>query len=370
MDQLLPATVTTRLDPERRWRTLSTALDVSRTQPYAPCQERRFADVRLRSAWVRSFAASGPERERLVQAVEVSRSSSRAAAGMRRMLQWYAGCEQARMQLLDAYAIRRDGPDDVVLVLRRWSRPVRTVTVGLSRSGVVTTAVVHTVDRPRGPGLARFGDLMNEVVSRVCTTSGGRCDTRGDVRPSTLPRTGEGAGFLGVVDLPPVARLTTTWAGTEPVRAAPNPTATLCDEADFVGAGATPARSRVYVMPEAKALPKEFGISETVGRFAKPSEAAGFLHRVAARIEGCPDRNVTADVAKVVQTRHGARTSVAWRISYEVSDTRSLHYWLAFVRDGNRLAQIAFSTARGFDISPSQLHALMERAGQRLREIG
>lgn len=369
-DLLLPATETTRLDPGRRWRALSTASDVSRTQAYAPCQARRFADRRLRAAWVRTFVASGPGRQRLVQAVEVSRTPSHAVAGMRRMVQWYAGCEEPRTQLLGAYAIHRDGPDDVVLTLRRWSQPVSTVTVGLSRSGVVTTALVHSVDQPHGPRPARFGDLMNESASMVCASSSGRCDILGEVRPRELPRTGEGAGFLGVVDLPPVARLATTWAGTEPVRANPNPSATLCDDADFTGGGVSRARSRVYVMPEARALPEEFGISETVGQFRSRAQAAAFMRQVAAQVRACPDRNVTADVGKAAQLRTGPLTATAWRISYEISSKRSLDYWLGFVRDGDRVAQIAFSSVGGFDISAVQFRALIDRAGQRLRELG
>jgi len=367
--QLLGTDAPALLDSTRPWRLRSTAHDLTRTQPYAPCQERRFANTRVRDAWVRTFALPGPGDQQLVQAVEVSPSETRAATAARRMLQWYAGCDEPRTRLEAAHSIRRDGPDDVIVTLRQFSRPVRTFTVGVSRSGVVTTALVHSVDGVRGARPQAFGDLMDEAQSLVCSSSGGPCDPVAKVRPAPLPRTGEGPGFLGVVDLPPVARLTSAWVGTRPARADPNPSATLCGDADFDGPGVNSARSRVYVMPRAKFLPEEFGLSETVVRFDNAGLAAASVRRFAATVRACPDRNLTAAVETPELLHAGRVVARTWRISYEIDDNRTIEYWLGFVRRGEHLAQLAFSAVPGGDLEAEQFRELALRAGERLREL-
>ena len=364
--QLLPADAVSGLEPSRRWRVVSTASDITRTTPYAPCQDRRFADPRVRDAWVRRFAAPGPGDERLVQAVEVSRTPERAAAAAERMLRWYAGCDEPRTQLVTAHRVVRNGPDDVIVTLRRFSTPVRTLTVALSRSGVVTTALVHTTDGSRGARLGAMGEVMDEARWSVCETSGGTCDASADIRPASLPPSGEAAGFLGVVDLPPVGRLATSWVGTRPRPADPNPSATLCDNSDFAEAGAAGSRSRVYVMPDAERLPEEFGISETVARFGSPARAASSLRDAADKVRGCPDRNLAAEVSGAERLRADGVVAMTWRIAYQINDTRSIDYWLGFARSGADVAQVAFA---GADLSAPRFRGLVLRAGQRLAEL-
>ena len=99
------------------------------------CQDTRFADPRGRDTFVRKFAAPGKTRRRYLETVEVSRNPRAAAAAYRTTLGWFAGCSEARLQLLNAYRVRGLGETAQLLKLRIPNDVGRTYVVGIARTG-------------------------------------------------------------------------------------------------------------------------------------------------------------------------------------------------------------------------------------------
>ena len=89
--------------------------------------------------------------QQLVQTVEVSRNKEAATRAYEQMIDWYASCQEPRMQLVDAYRVPVPGTDVQILSMRAWDDPTRSITVSIAQSGIVTTRLVHQVGLPDGP---------------------------------------------------------------------------------------------------------------------------------------------------------------------------------------------------------------------------
>src|SRR3954451_11269508 len=107
------------LAPEDPWRVVGTSDNTTGTGINSVCQTTRFADPRGRGTMVRTFAADGPggDRRRFVQTVEISRSPTASTSAYRTTLGWFAGCTQARVQLLNAYRVTGLGDEAQMLKL-------------------------------------------------------------------------------------------------------------------------------------------------------------------------------------------------------------------------------------------------------------
>ena len=368
--QLLGTPQLAALDPRGRhpWRAARL-----RGELYSVCQQRRTADPRAREVIVRASRAVRGPRQHAVQAVEVSRTPAAAVGGYQAVVGWYAGCQAARVQLVSRHVVSRPGGAVQILSLREWQDPVRTLTVAVARTGVVVTTLVHEVDRASGPVPRAMARSTAAALDLLCPTSDGACGTAGRPEAAPLPPTGEGPGFLGAVDLPPVADLDTVWAGTEPTRTpAVNPAATICDQADFTEPGFVSARSRVFVMPEAN-LPQRFGLSQTVGLTSGRRQAERFVADAVARVSTCADRELSAQVDShdLVRARSASGDVVGhvWRLTFEVAEDTDVSYWLGLVRVAGRVAELSFSGTPEADLGERQFGDLVLRAGERLREL-
>ncbi len=236
------------------------------------------------------------------------------------MIRTFADCEHPRVQLVSTHTVERPFGNFTILRLASHRSPRRTLTVGFSQSGSATSTVVHEVDGKVGPDLDDFARTLNDSVSKVCKDSGGKCTDDVTLTRSEPPRTTDAPAFLGVVDLPPIADVDRVWAAA-PADPDPNPAATTCDRADFGGKKIDSAHSRVFVLYQASELPKEFGLTETVGRFEDAAAAKKFVAKVKQRIESCPADNLAAKIdqtAKIKDKGNGA-TGYVWRVGLEVS---------------------------------------------------
>lgn len=366
-DQLLDADQISRLDPDVGWRVVSTTTEPPRTGvAYTACRDQAAADLDSTAAHVRTFAARDG-RQWAVEEIEVSASLAAAADAHRRAVQWYAGCQAPRMQLVDSLALRAQGTTVTALELRRWSDPARTVTVAVARSGLVTLTLVHETDAASGPSREGLGQSTLDALAMLCTTSGGPCGLTGRLRPAPLPPTGEPTGFVGVVDLPPVPGVDTPWVGTSADPASVNPAATLCDQTSFDGEGVRGGRSRTLVLPREN-LPVQFGISQSVGSVATAAAADRFIDEVAARMASCPDRELGVDVEAVAGLKAGDVSGRIWLVSYELP-SGAVDYRVAVVRNGSALTQLTLSPTDTHDVGAAAFERLAVRAGVRLAEL-
>jgi DNA-directed RNA polymerase specialized sigma24 family protein len=333
------------------------------------CQKARFADPDGISAAVREFEAAGKPSRSAVQTVEVSKSADQAEKAFSTTVGWYAGCHVARLQLLRAYQVDGIGDQAHVLLVRVWEKPVTTYSVAVARIGsVVTSTVGETVgDAPPPP--REVAQSLADAVAMLCATSGAEdCSSRPTTSVVPPPPSGEEPGILAVADLPPVGRVDEPWVGTDARPARVNPSATTCDRADFDSAGAVRTRSRTFLIPGAD-LPDRFGLSETYGVFDSPRAAARFLDTLRKRLSACEDRDLATTVMNGRSDRVADMELSTWDLETEISDNESVLFRLGLVRVGRKVAQVNFSPSPREDMTGSGFHELVERAGDRLREL-
>jgi DNA-directed RNA polymerase specialized sigma24 family protein len=361
-----------RLGLNQEWQVLRTHNNTSGDGINSVCQQQRFADPDGLSALVRTFRAGGKPRRSAVQTVEISRTQAKAEAGYHTTVDWFAGCQVSRLQLLNAYQVDDIGDEASVLMIRVWDRPVTTYSVAVARVGTVTTSTVaRTVGgRPAPP--EQIAQSLADAVAMLCSRSGADdCAKRPSYREVPPPPSGRRRGILAVADLPPVGRINRPWAATDPVAVRRNPSATTCDRADFAKGGATRSVARTYLIPQAK-LPARFGLSETYAVFGSPGQAARFLTRVRSSVARCEDRDLATKVtaAHRERDRHRDTDLSTWSLETEVSTHEKVRFRVGFVRVGNRVAQLTFAPAPRDDMSSTHFHDLVVRAGDRLRELG
>ena len=341
-----------------------------------PCQQARYADPRLVDALVREIRTPrGAEpRRSVVTTTEVSRSESAARRAMDRLGGWFARCDDGgRTQLLGTSTV--EGVDEAVqVVLRDWDDPVTTTVVGLARSGryVVTTA--SSVRRASVEVPRLQAQLLASAVAGVCDLEGGgRCpdeDRAPDLRPRDPLPAGDPATMLVETDLPPVSRVDLPWVGTQPGRLrGDNAAATRCDRTSFAGqVDGKPFRdvsTRTFLIPEAE-LPVEFGLTETIGRLPSP-QARTFVSDIRRRMSTCTDRDLGTEVFTASSRASAAEELAVWHVTVEVSETRSVKYYMAVARSGGRVLQLGFIPAPGVEMDRGAFLALAERGLERLR---
>ncbi len=360
-DDLLRSSQVGRLNNDARWRVLGTNDDLGEKTPYASCPPRRFADPDAVRALVRTFQA-GKSEERVAQAVEVSRNSKDAMASFLRQEQWYADCRLPGVQLISAWSVRRADPDFRVLQLASHQKPEQTVTVGLGVTGNVVTTLVHRSEGDDAPDPWAFASVLNDAVGKVCQFGGRRCEAGLTLRRTSPPATLRSPEFLAIADLPPVADATGVWTGvaTDPKS---HRDAAVCDNADFSGSRPT---SRAYVQAEIADIPKEFGVTETVGRFKTEDAADEFIDNVEANLFDCPDENLAAQVDQAYAINEGPLDGTSWRVRLDLPDGGEAQYRTAAVRNGLTVAQVTATPAGKYEISRKDFQRLVERAGERL----
>jgi len=350
---------------------LSTSDNTSGRGINTVCQDTRFADPSGRGTFVRRFVTPGDPRRNYLQTVEISRGPRAAAAAYRTTLGWFAGCSQARLQLLDAYRIRGLGQKAQMLNLRIPNKVPRSYVVGVVRTGSLTVSTVLETLDGRPVDTSRTVGMLTKAVRDLCEADpSGPCPTA--VRSSRVlpPPSGEIRGTLAAADLPVVGRINRPWVGTRAVRARPNVAATTCDKAGFIKAGAPRAATRTFLIPQAK-LPDRFGITETYGRFTNRRKADALVDYVSARMASCEKRDLGATVSRVVMEPDGFRGSeyALWRLDSEINESTSVGFWMGVARVGRYVAQVNFTPTGENDIDEATFQALMTRARDRLFEL-
>ncbi|WP_370616056.1 sensor domain-containing protein [Mumia qirimensis] len=381
---LLNATEISRVSPNRDWTTLTTTADeaapdedelaaaasadadAAAGEPLTVCAARRFATNNPRKTYVRDFEVYGRP-EQAVHVLEVARDADGAKAAYKRRLQWYADCAVPGVQMSSETATIAGAASPVtILRLRDLSSPVRTITIGMMQTGVVNTMLVHETDGAAGPSTAALGSTMVDGMRLACASSGGPCTTTAKVVAAPLPRTSTDPGFLAAVDLPPVGSQTSPWAGTKPKAPNDNPAATMCDQANFLAPGVTKARGRIYVVPNDKAIPKQFGIGQSIATFRSPQQAQAFVQRLQKRIRKCEDRNQAANVVDGKPVRGSGYAGRSWRMTFETGPKSTVSYRLALVCRGATVTEVRQSGNKRADLTATEFLRVADRSGQRL----
>lgn len=383
---LLSADQMSRFGRGLDWAETATIDNLAGNGLLAPCQRERFSDpdgvTALARTWegssarvVRTKVGKGAKqrtRKRrvtrvestAVQLVEMSRDADQAAQSFETASVWYAGCTDARTQLLSTRAVKRVGDDARTFRLRSWGKTPATITVGVARTGsLVVTNVVRAQGRPVSDKAVLTG--LAAAVNALCGSEGAAtCAGRARAR-TTLPLDiGTPPGLLSAVDLPPVSAVRGPWVGTEPERARNNYAATRCDRTTFAGKGIRRALTRTFLFPETPNA-SQLGLTQTVGSM-KPAAARRFVEVVRTRIRQCAQANLGTSVTTLTTSSSRARDLSVWALSFELNDRQSFPFLMAIVRDGPAVSQLGFAPDRNMTMSRTDFVALSHRVVERL----
>jgi DNA-directed RNA polymerase specialized sigma24 family protein len=372
-----PLTATTLLEPSEvagglggSWTTSLTSDDAAAVT--LPCHRGALADAHPRAALVRTFV--GPKKSITAgQTTLASTTTTAASAAYAKTLSWYGGCSDPQVQLLSTERIAGVGDQAALLLLRDWADPQRTIAVGVARSGVLTTTVAGTlpVADPAGKGdrpvIAATTGLLGDAVQQLCRLPGaGTCVGTAAGSPAPPPASGEHPELLNESDLPPVDGVTEPWVGTAPAVATTNVAATRCDQTSFTGPGITRAMTRSFVIPTATGLAPQFGLTETVGGFASAKAAAAFVDDIRGKLAACQKTDLGSHVTRLSTAATGGRDVTAWRVRVETSQTSSVVYLMAIVRNGSAVGQVGFVPSGSTTMADAAFTTLADRAADRL----
>jgi DNA-directed RNA polymerase specialized sigma24 family protein len=354
----------------RNWQERETSDNTDGDGLVLPCQQSRYADPRGAGALLRTFGAKprkGGEEASVFQLTEISGSVRSARQAFDTTLEWYAGCNDRRLQLMTTHRVTELGDSANVLVLRSWAGERPTLVVGVTRSGAITTTTMTFTPPATAPSPDRAARLAAAALNGLCARpEAGACASRPRLERSAPIPVGDAPGMLSEVDLPPVTRVMKPWVGTEPRRASVNVAATGCDNTSFTGKQVSNGLTRSFVIPTAS-LPATFGITETVGTLPG-ARARAFVADVRRELDACPDRDrgLGTEVTRLAQRQSKARDLTAWRLTTELDDRRSVTYLMGIVREGTAVGQVGFVPEPGVTMGPGDFVSLLVRAGERL----
>ncbi|MGI9157279.1 MAG: sigma factor-like helix-turn-helix DNA-binding protein [Marmoricola sp.] len=363
------------------WRVLATSDNTTGDGINTYCQSARFADPHGLRAFVRTFRPSGTHSGKhsgtgprsATQTIELSRTVGEAQRAFTTAVDWFAGCQHAGLQLLSSYDVRQLGDDAMVLKFRAQGAQLTSFAVGVARTGHLTTWTSVVTRGSRSPDTTRVVHALGNSVRRLCSSrAAGACATSPKISQDPPPPSGEQPGMLAVADLPPVGNISHPWVGTDAQQATDNAAATTCDHADFVAAGAKGPLARTFLIPKSR-TPARFGLTETTGRFPRVAGAKAFVTRVRDRMNGCPDKDPGATITTRAEKRTGPRGSewYLWRLESQISDKRTIVYWMGVSRFGSNVAQVGFVPGGGptQDIDAATFEGLVTRSRDRLFEL-
>jgi hypothetical protein len=372
--RLLDRDQASRLWPDRPWRLRSTSDNTTGDGLVLPCQGARYADPDGEEALVRQFRSDvpdgrqqdGPSRIDLTQMTELSASEDDARAAYRTTTRWFAACAAPRVQLLATEKVTDVGEQATLFVLRSYDDPVTTHTVGVARSGRTVTTLARSVRSADRPVRAPLTTLLATAVNGLCGLEGaGECAGPPATEVTApLPLGGPASGMLGTLDLPPVQDVDRPWVGTDPAPADVNTAATSCDETDFSAEPITDDLTRTFVVP-GSSLPDEFGLTETVGLFPRDVGAQGFLDGVRGRMDACEEDQLGSEVELILDESDASGQRLAWRVTTELSENRSVEFLMGVVRNGRAVGQVGYVPA-GTPVDQAAFTDLVTRAQVRL----
>jgi hypothetical protein len=203
--------------------------------------------------------------------------------------------------------------------------------------------------------------MLASAVDDLCsTTLGGHCSADPKAAPVDAPTAGDPPMMLSEFDLPAAKGVQRPWAGTTPKQAVKNLAATGCDVSRFHGGGWSHDATRTFLVPGARLAPA-FGLTETVGRLPDP-RARSFVDGVRSRLASCSDRALGTKVLRLT----GDRDMTVWRVRTEVTDKKSVTFYMGVIRRGGAVAQVGFVPDGSHTIATPQFVAVVRRAGERL----
>ena len=323
------------------------------------CQSQRFADPAGLRTWVRTFQ-NATTKDTAVQYVEVSNDKAAASKAYTSVVGWLSQCSIPKTRLTTSYVTTGVGERGLIAVFSQPSgTKTRYKTIAVTLAGQATMVLEHdtlaATPPPPGPLLA----TANAAAKKICAQSGG-CGAGAPVaRPGLLPST-EAPGFMAPVDLPVLDEIDKPWVSAP----AKSGGGTGCERMNFTKAKATKYGSLTYVTPEAD-VPTEFGLDDTIAKFATPTAASAFVAQVRKNVDGCEKDVSTAKVKSTGSISTSTIKGESWQASYDTGGGKKFTYRIGIAGSGDRAVYLVFPVLQDLDISDTAFNETLTRAAER-----
>ena len=98
-------------------------------------------------------------------------------------------------------------------------------------------------------------------------------------------------------------------------------------------------------------------------------KARTFVAALRKRMSGCKKRDLSATLDKMKDDPGKSSELSTWHLTTEISDKRSVDYYVALIRLGRVVCQVGFIPAPGATVRKGAFQALAERARDRLTNL-
>ena len=158
------------------------------------------------------------------------------------------------------------------------------------------------------------------------------------------------------------------WVGTDPERARTNFASTRCDNTRFDGKGLKHNLTRTFLFPANRKV-DTFGLTQTVATMPE-KRARQFVEEVRDRIRRCGQANLGTTVdSRWCSARAAQQEITVWDLDIEISDSRSVEFLMAIMRDGKAVSQLGFTPDQGMTMTRADFTAVADRALDRLSDL-
>jgi len=356
---LLDATSAKPLGTTGVWAITKTSDDSTAPEKVFVCQSQRFADPAGLRTWVRTLQNSATK-STAVQYVEVSNDKSAAGKAYSSIVGWLGQCSVAQTRLAASYVTTGVGERGVIAIFRQPAgSKTQYKTVAVALAGQATMVLEHdTVGPPPAPAPVLAATTAG--LKKICAQSGG-CGTGAPVaKPSLLPSI-DSPGFLAPVDLPVMDEIDKPWVSSPGAKTG---FGTGCEKIDLKKAKATKYGTLTYVTPEAK-VPTEFGLDDTVARFATQAAASGWVEQIRKNVDGCEKAVSNATVESTGTISSGTIKGKSWQATYDTGGGKKFTYRIGVAGTGTTAVYVLFPVLKDLDLSDTAFNETVTRAAER-----
>ncbi|MDX2967565.1 hypothetical protein [Kribbella solani] len=324
------------------------------------CQPQRYADPSGLRTWVRTFQ-NPATKETAVQYVEVSNDQPTAAKTYNAVVRWLSQCSTPQTRLSAGYLTTGVGQTGVIAVFGQTpGATTKYKTVAVTLVGQATMVVEHDTVAAKPPLPAAVLATANTAAKKICAESGG-CGTGAPVaKPALLPNT-DSPGFMAPVDLPLLPAIDKPWVSATAKAAGPG---TGCEKLDFKKAKAAKYGSVTYVTPDAK-VPTEFGLDDTVAKFASTNAAASFVSQIRKNVDNCEKNVSNAKVESTGTLQTSTIKGESWKATYATGDGKKYVYRIGIAGSGDRAVYLLFPVLKSLDLTDAAFNETLARAVDR-----
>jgi len=324
------------------------------------CQSQRFADPAGLRTWVRTFQ-NRTTKDTAVQYVEVSNDPTAASKAYSSIVGWLSQCaSEKQTRLAASYVTTGVGERGWIAVFGQPSgTKTKYRTLAVSVAGQATMVLEHDTLGATPPKPDAMLAAATAAVKRICPQTGG-CGTAAPAAKPVLLPTSELAGFMAPVDLPVLDDVDKPWVSTP----GKTGTGTQCEKFDPHKGKALRFSSLTYVAPDAK-VPAEFGLDDTVAKFASASAASTFVTQLRKNVDGCEKAVSTAKVESTGTIVTTAVKGKSWRASFDTGNSQKFTYRIGVALSGNRAVYLLFPVLKGLDMSDTAFNETLTRAAER-----